>query len=324
MAPSVDDPRTSTFASRSAGMRARGRRPQLLRQRSERNVGCLERHEVLRADDPGTPPEMLPRLTPEEAEVAPVGDALGLPPGDLGDFLYGPSPIVAPVLKMGLQVRPRERKATELTMDADPARGDFPRHDRPKQVKERRLVGREPEGDLREGHRLPGEVLGLVGNPMGDLFECLPVVDAIHQRVSLGQGRRQSARLLQEPVLGLGDAEDGSGAGLVEDGLTGGLEGSMNMAQIRGRDTKPEMALRSALHRMGLRFRVCRRDLPGKPDVVFPRQKLAIQVRGCFWHQHVGCPAGRLPASRLDYWRPKLEGNVRRDAEKDAALVAVG
>lgn len=96
------------------------------------------------------------------------------------------------------------------------------------------------------------------------------------------------------------------------------------MARIRGRDTGPERALRSALHRMGLRFRVCRRDLPGTPDVVFPRQRLAVQVRGCFWHQHAGCAAGRLPASRLDYWRPKLEGNVRRDAEKDAALVALG
>ena len=99
---------------------------------------------------------------------------------------------------------------------------------------------------------------------------------------------------------------------------------SERMARIRGRDTGPELALRSALHRLGLRFRVCRRDLPGKPDVVFPRQKLAVQVRGCFWHQHAGCPAGRLPASRLDYWGPKLEGNVRRDAEKDATLVALG
>ncbi|MAM39765.1 very short patch repair endonuclease [Jannaschia rubra] len=99
---------------------------------------------------------------------------------------------------------------------------------------------------------------------------------------------------------------------------------SRNMARIRGRDTKPEVALRSALHGMGLRFRVCRRDLPGSPDVVFPRQRLAVQVRGCFWHQHAGCPAGRLPASRLEYWRPKLEGNVRRDGERDAALVALG
>ena len=99
---------------------------------------------------------------------------------------------------------------------------------------------------------------------------------------------------------------------------------SRNMARIKGRDTKPELLLRSALHRMGLRFRVCRKDLPGKPDVVFPRHRLAVQVRGCFWHQHQGCRAGRLPASNLDYWRPKLEGNVRRDAEKDEALKALG
>ena len=96
------------------------------------------------------------------------------------------------------------------------------------------------------------------------------------------------------------------------------------MARIKGRDTKPELRLRSALHRMGLRFRVCRKDLPGKPDVVFPRHRLAVQVRGCFWHQHDGCRAGRLPASNLDYWRPKLEGNVRRDTEKDEALRALG
>lgn len=96
------------------------------------------------------------------------------------------------------------------------------------------------------------------------------------------------------------------------------------MASVRQRDTGPELALRSALHRMGLRFRVCRRDLPGQPDIVFPRQRLAVQVRGCFWHHHDGCRAGRMPASRVDYWRPKLEGNVRRDAEKDAALVALG
>ena len=96
------------------------------------------------------------------------------------------------------------------------------------------------------------------------------------------------------------------------------------MAKIKGRDTKPELRLRSALHREGLRFRVCRKDLPGKPDIVFARQRVVVQVRGCFWHQHPECRAGRLPASRLDYWRPKLEGNVRRDAEKDEALRALG
>lgn len=99
---------------------------------------------------------------------------------------------------------------------------------------------------------------------------------------------------------------------------------SANMARIKGRDTGPEMRLRSALHGEGFRFRVCRKDLPGKPDIVFPRRRLAVQVRGCFWHQHEGCSAGRLPRSNLEYWQPKLEGNVRRDAEKDNALRTLG
>ncbi|MEZ5748247.1 MAG: very short patch repair endonuclease [Paracoccaceae bacterium] len=99
---------------------------------------------------------------------------------------------------------------------------------------------------------------------------------------------------------------------------------SRNMSRITGRDTKPEIRLRSALHREGLRFRVCRNDLPGRPDIVFPRQKLAIQVRGCFWHQHSGCKAGRIPGSNLEYWKPKLEANVKRDAEKDTELRSLG
>lgn len=96
------------------------------------------------------------------------------------------------------------------------------------------------------------------------------------------------------------------------------------MSRIKGRDTKPEMRLRSALRRAVLRFRVCRTDLPGRPDIVFPRQKLAIQVRGCFWHQHETCPAGHIPGSNLQYWKPKLEKNVRRDTEKDQALRELG
>lgn len=99
---------------------------------------------------------------------------------------------------------------------------------------------------------------------------------------------------------------------------------SRNMSRIKGRDTKPEVRLRSALHRSGLRFRVCRTELPGRPDIVFPRQRLAIQVRGCFWHQHEDCGGGRMPGSNLEYWRPKLQRNVRRDAEKDAELRGLG
>ena len=101
-------------------------------------------------------------------------------------------------------------------------------------------------------------------------------------------------------------------------------ERSRNMAKIKQKDSKPEVLLRSLLHRAGYRFRKNVKNLPGKPDIVFSRHWLAVQVRGCFWHQHEGCRAGRLPASNLDYWRPKLEGNVRRDAEKDEALRALG
>lgn len=99
---------------------------------------------------------------------------------------------------------------------------------------------------------------------------------------------------------------------------------SRNMSRIKARDTKPELRLRSALHRRGLRYQVCRTDLPGKPDIVFPSQRLAVQVRGCFWHQHKGCVRGRLPKSNLDYWRPKLNGNARRDKIKDHQLRALG
>ncbi|WP_352680652.1 very short patch repair endonuclease [Mesorhizobium sp. M0184] len=99
---------------------------------------------------------------------------------------------------------------------------------------------------------------------------------------------------------------------------------SRNMSRIKGRDTQPEVRLRSALHRAGLRFRVCRTDLPGRPDVVFVRQRLAVQVRGCFWHQHRSCTGGRIPRSNVEYWKPKLARNVKRDAEKDAALRSLG
>lgn len=99
---------------------------------------------------------------------------------------------------------------------------------------------------------------------------------------------------------------------------------SRNMARIRGRNTKPEIRLRSARHRAGFRFRVCRNDLPGRPDVVFAGPRVAVQVRGCFWHQHKGCRTARVPSSNMDYWGPKLRRTVERDAEKDGALRALG
>lgn len=99
---------------------------------------------------------------------------------------------------------------------------------------------------------------------------------------------------------------------------------SLNMSRIRSRDTAPEKALRSALFRLGCRFRVCCRHLPGKPDIVFPSAKLAVQVNGCFWHQHPGCKHASVPDSNREYWKPKLERNVERDAVNSAAIRSLG
>lgn len=99
---------------------------------------------------------------------------------------------------------------------------------------------------------------------------------------------------------------------------------SRNMARIRSRDTKPELRLRSALFARGLRFRVCRRELPGQPDIVFPKEQLAIQVRGCFWHQHEGCRHARIPDTNRAYWHPKLKRTVTRDQTNDELLCRLG
>ena len=101
-------------------------------------------------------------------------------------------------------------------------------------------------------------------------------------------------------------------------------ERSANMRRIRQTDTKPELAVRRAAHQLGYRFRLHRRDLPGTPDLVFPRLRKVILVHGCFWHQHPGCRLARTPKSRLDYWLPKLERNRKRDAEVQAALRKLG
>jgi len=95
------------------------------------------------------------------------------------------------------------------------------------------------------------------------------------------------------------------------------------MRQIKGKNTRPEMIVRSLLHRLGYRFRLHRKDLPGTPDIVFPSRRLALFVHGCFWHGH-GCRIGRLPKSRLDYWKPKIEANAERDRRKQEALVEAG
>lgn len=96
------------------------------------------------------------------------------------------------------------------------------------------------------------------------------------------------------------------------------------MAAIKGKDTKPELALRRLLHGAGYRYRLHRRDLPGTPDIVFPSRRKVIEVRGCFWHQHHGCRRASLPATREGYWLPKLARNVGRDRENEARLAAQG
>lgn len=88
---------------------------------------------------------------------------------------------------------------------------------------------------------------------------------------------------------------------------------SRMMGAVRQRDTKPELLFRSAAHRRGYRFRVCRKDLPGSPDVVFPRLHVAVFVHGCFWHRHPGCPRATIPATNQRFWSEKFGANVARD-----------
>lgn len=95
------------------------------------------------------------------------------------------------------------------------------------------------------------------------------------------------------------------------------------MAQVRSANTKPEIAVRSLLHRLGYRFRLHRRDLPGTPDIVLPGRRTVIFVHGCFWHGH-SCKREKMPKSRLDYWGPKIEANRQRDRRKRRALRDLG
>ncbi|HEY3379799.1 MAG TPA: very short patch repair endonuclease [Armatimonadota bacterium] len=95
------------------------------------------------------------------------------------------------------------------------------------------------------------------------------------------------------------------------------------MRKIRSTDTKPEIKLRKALHQLGYRYRLHDKRLPGKPDIVLAKYRTMIQVRGCFWHGHT-CHDGHLPKSKLDYWRPKLEGNQMRDQRNDQLARELG
>lgn len=99
---------------------------------------------------------------------------------------------------------------------------------------------------------------------------------------------------------------------------------SWNMSRIKGSNTGPERIVRSILHRMGYRFRLHRKDLPGKPDITLPKHKSVIFVHGCFWHRHKGCKDATLPKTRRSFWRNKLEGNAARDRVKERALRVLG
>jgi DNA mismatch endonuclease (patch repair protein) len=99
------------------------------------------------------------------------------------------------------------------------------------------------------------------------------------------------------------------------------------MSRIRGRDTKPELAVRSMLHRLGHRFTVNgpkNRQLPGKPDLVLPKHQTVIFVHGCFWHGHAGCRDFSIPQTRTAWWTAKILGNRRRDAKNRRLLEAMG
>ena len=99
---------------------------------------------------------------------------------------------------------------------------------------------------------------------------------------------------------------------------------SANMARIRPQDTAPEMAVRRILHRMGYRFRLHQRDLPGKPDVVLSRYSTIFLVHGCFWHRHPSCRFAYSPKSRVDFWQAKFEANVTRDRKVERQLWEMG
>ena len=99
---------------------------------------------------------------------------------------------------------------------------------------------------------------------------------------------------------------------------------SWNMSRIRGKDTKPEMVVRSLLHRLGYRFRLHGKGLPGRPDIVLARHRVVVLVHGCFWHGHEGCKDFAPPKTRTEWWLNKISGNKKNDAKTIAQLEETG
>lgn len=95
---------------------------------------------------------------------------------------------------------------------------------------------------------------------------------------------------------------------------------SWNMSQIKGSNTKPEIAVRSYLHRQGLRFRVNDKKLPGKPDIVLKKYSTVVFVDGCFWHRHIDCRFAYTPKSKMKFWESKFEKNIERDKQVNKLL----
>ena len=96
------------------------------------------------------------------------------------------------------------------------------------------------------------------------------------------------------------------------------------MSRVRGKDTRPEIVVRQVAHALGLRFRLQRKDLPGRPDLVFPKRRLALFVHGCFWHRHEGCTKASTPKTRAEFWADKFAANVARDRSVTEKLVEAG
>lgn len=101
-------------------------------------------------------------------------------------------------------------------------------------------------------------------------------------------------------------------------------ERSKRMSLIRGTGSAPEMKLRRLVHGMGFRYRLHVKELPGKPDMVFLSRRAVIFMHGCFWHHHKGCKLARFPKSKLDFWKPKLEENRKRDLRNQQRLSDLG
>ena len=96
---------------------------------------------------------------------------------------------------------------------------------------------------------------------------------------------------------------------------------SWNMSLIKAKNSKPEVFVRSIIHRLGFRFRLHKNDLPGKPDIVLRKYRIVIFIHGCFWHQHKNCKRANIPKSNQNYWKPKLARNVERDRMNERKLI---